>query len=138
MGEEKKQTLPFSFQKSLSKRCFCSFLNIFSILFSKMRTCSLHTLHACYVTSVMSGSLRPPWTCSPPGSPVHGILQARYWSGLPCPPPGDLDFHLFFHFTHTLDAHHMPGNFTKLSEWRTGISVAIPQGIGGYSQVFSH
>ena len=26
---------------------------------------------------------------SPPGSCVHGILQARYWSGLPCPPPGD-------------------------------------------------
>jgi len=29
--------------------------------------------------------------CSPPGSSVHGILQARiYWSGLPWPPPGDL------------------------------------------------
>ena len=27
--------------------------------------------------------------CSPPDSSVHGILQARYWSGLPCPPPGD-------------------------------------------------
>ena len=26
---------------------------------------------------------------SPPGSSVHGILQAKYWSGLPCPPPGD-------------------------------------------------
>ena len=24
-----------------------------------------------------------------PGSSVHGILQ-EYWSGLPCPPPGDL------------------------------------------------
>ena len=28
--------------------------------------------------------------CSPPGSVVYGILQAEYWSGLPCPPPGDL------------------------------------------------
>ena len=29
--------------------------------------------------------------CSPPGSSVHGILQARIsWSRLPCPPPGDL------------------------------------------------
>ena len=28
--------------------------------------------------------------CSPPGSSVHGILQAEYWSGLPFPPPGDL------------------------------------------------
>ena len=27
---------------------------------------------------------------SSPGSCVHGILQARYWSALPCPPPGDL------------------------------------------------
>ena len=28
--------------------------------------------------------------CSPPDSSVHGILQAGIWSGLPCPPPGDL------------------------------------------------
>ena len=28
--------------------------------------------------------------CCPPGSSVHGILQARIRSGLPCPPPGDL------------------------------------------------
>ena len=32
--------------------------------------------------------------CSPPGSFVCGIFQARileqYWSGLPFPPPGDL------------------------------------------------
>ena len=28
--------------------------------------------------------------CSPPGSSVHGILQQEDWSGLPCPPPGDL------------------------------------------------
>ena len=26
--------------------------------------------------------------CSPPGSSVHGVLQHKYWSGLPCPPPG--------------------------------------------------
>ena len=31
-----------------------------------------------------------PMDCSPPGSSVHGIFQARYWNGLPCPPPGDL------------------------------------------------
>ena len=28
--------------------------------------------------------------CSPPGSSVHGILQARQLEGLPCSPPGDL------------------------------------------------
>ena len=29
-------------------------------------------------------------SCSLPGSSVHGILRQEYWSGLPCPPPGDL------------------------------------------------
>ena len=28
--------------------------------------------------------------CSPSDSSVHGILQARCWSGLPFPPPGYL------------------------------------------------
>ena len=28
--------------------------------------------------------------CSPPGSSVHGILQAEYWGGKPIPFPGDL------------------------------------------------
>ena len=39
--------------------------------------------------SVMSDSCDP-MDCSPPGSPVHGISQEEYWSGLPCPSPGDL------------------------------------------------
>ena len=30
--------------------------------------------------------------CSPRGFSVHGILQATYCSGLPCPPPGDLPY----------------------------------------------
>ena len=34
-------------------------------------------------------SLCNPIDCSLPGSSVHGILQ-KYWSGLPCPPSGDL------------------------------------------------
>ena len=28
--------------------------------------------------------------CRPLGSSVHGVSQARYWSGLPFPSPGDL------------------------------------------------
>ena len=28
--------------------------------------------------------------CSPAGSSVRGIFQQEYWSGLPCPLPGDL------------------------------------------------
>ena len=31
-----------------------------------------------------------PMDCSLLGSSVHGIFQARYWSGLPFPPLGDL------------------------------------------------
>ena len=31
-----------------------------------------------------------PVDCSLPGSCVHGSLRQEYWSGLPCPPPGDL------------------------------------------------
>ena len=35
-------------------------------------------------------TLCDPMDCSSPGSSVHGILRQEYWSGLPCPPPGDL------------------------------------------------
>ena len=28
--------------------------------------------------------------CSPSGSSVQGIYWEEYWSGLPCPSPGDL------------------------------------------------
>ena len=43
------------------------------------------------LVSVVSESCDPR-DCSPPGSSVHGILQAKMleWSGLPCPPPGHL------------------------------------------------
>ena len=33
--------------------------------------------HACYVASVVSDSVQPYGLYSPPGSSVHGILQAR-------------------------------------------------------------
>ena len=35
-------------------------------------------------------TLCDPMDCSPPRSPVHGILQQDYWSGLPFPSPGNL------------------------------------------------
>ena len=31
-----------------------------------------------------------PVDCCPPGSSVHGILQAKILEGFSCPPPGDL------------------------------------------------
>ena len=38
---------------------------------------------------VVSSSERP-HGLQPTRLSVHGILQQEYWSGLPCPPPGDL------------------------------------------------
>ena len=36
-------------------------------------------------------TLCDPMDCSQPGSSVHGDSPDKdYWSGLPCPPPGDL------------------------------------------------
>ena len=38
----------------------------------------------------MCPAVSDPLDGSPPGSSVHGVLQARTRSGLPIPPPGDL------------------------------------------------
>ena len=47
--------------------------------------------HTSILTSLQSyPTLCDPMDCSPPSSSIHGILQARIQSGLPCPPPGDL------------------------------------------------
>ena len=35
-------------------------------------------------------TLFDPMNWSPPGSSVHGFFRQEYWSGLPCPSPGDL------------------------------------------------
>ena len=41
-------------------------------------------------TLLQCPTLCHPMDCSPPGSCVHGILQARILEWLPCSPPGDL------------------------------------------------
>ena len=35
-------------------------------------------------------TLCDPKDCSPPGSSGHGFSRKEYWSGMSCPPPGDL------------------------------------------------
>ena len=35
-------------------------------------------------------TLYHPVDCSLPGASVHGFSRQEYWSGLPCPPPGNL------------------------------------------------
>ena len=44
----------------------------------------------CAKSTQLCLTLCNPMHCSPPGSSVHGILQKRIWSGLPCPSPGYL------------------------------------------------
>ena len=47
-------------------------------------------MHAKSLQSCLT--LCDPVDCSPPGSSVHGIFQARTLEWLPCPPPGDLPY----------------------------------------------
>ena len=49
-----------------------------------------NTCNCVCVRAQLCSTLCDPMDCSPPGSSVRGISQARYWSGLPFPPPGDL------------------------------------------------
>ena len=45
---------------------------------------------SCYSVAQLCLTLCDPMDCSPPGSSVHGVFQARKWNGLSFPPPGDL------------------------------------------------
>ena len=35
-------------------------------------------------------TLRDPWTAAQQAPPSMGFSRQEYWSGLPCPPPGDM------------------------------------------------
>ena len=52
-------------------------------------SCHPHSAVLCQVASVMPDSLQPSrlW---PARLHCLGFLKQEYWSGLPCPPPGDL------------------------------------------------
>ena len=54
-----------------------------------LKWCFTLRMHACLVPKSCL-TLCDPMECSPPGSSVHGISQARInWSGLPFPPLAD-------------------------------------------------
>ena len=57
------------FAKNVIYRCMCA-----------------KSLHSCLVSLILFN----PMDHTLPGSSVHGILQAKYWSELTHPPPGDL------------------------------------------------
>ena len=49
-----------------------------------------HTcMHACSIASGVSDSATP-WTVALQAPLSMGFSRQEYWSGLPCPPPGDL------------------------------------------------
>jgi len=59
-----------------------------------------------------------PYVCDPvdyslPGSFIHGILQAKILSGLPCPPPGESS---------------QPRDLTQVSRIAGGFFIAEPPG----------
>ena len=63
----------------------------------------------CYfLVNKLCSALCDPVDCSPPGLSVHGILQARYWSGLPLPTPGHLPSPEFEPTYHALTADSLP------------------------------
>ena len=49
-----------------------------------------YTMLCCAQFLQSSPTFCDPMDCSPPSSSVHGFSRQEYWSGLPCPPPGDL------------------------------------------------
>ena len=62
-------------------------------VFTLTRSVASDSLSPCVFLRSLTQScltLRDPVDGSPPGSSVHGILQARHWSGFPHPSPGDL------------------------------------------------
>ena len=57
--------------------------------FSKYMLSTTHCAVLCLVAQLCL-TLCNPRKSSLPGSPVHGDSPGKYWSGLPCPPPGNL------------------------------------------------
>ena len=64
-----------------------SFASLVSVIFCCELMCSCHDLHACMCAEALFVT---------PGTVVHqsplsmGFSRQEHWSGLPCPPPGDL------------------------------------------------
>ena len=77
-----------SFCPSLPWRTVASILTL-NVHFLGKGT-SLKHRYMCAKSLQFCLSLCKAMDCSPPVSSVHGILQQEYWSGFPCPPPGDL------------------------------------------------
>ena len=59
---------------------------------SELDTVEQLTTQCVLSTLVVSDSLGPPWTVALQAPLFVGFSRQEYWSGLPCPPPGDLSY----------------------------------------------
>ena len=68
--------------------CICKIINIIAYCGSFFPS----LLYVCQCAKSLQScpTLCNPMDYSPPGSSVHGIFQAKIWSGLPCHSPGNL------------------------------------------------
>ena len=87
-GECRESYTSWFHHEYMRKRIVCSFPATCDGI-SGRRKVPRTFMPVCEVASVMSDSVCP-MDCSPPDFSVHGILPARIWSELPCPPSGDL------------------------------------------------
>ena len=97
-----QRNIPFNFPTTyilcLSKRyVFYWTYPFLPFLGSKEVSLSASMKVICQASENLSGvcaqscpTLCDPTDCSPPGSSVRGFSRQKCWSGLPCPPPGDL------------------------------------------------
>ena len=66
-----------------------------------------------------------PMDCSPPGSSVSGFSRQEYWSGLPCPLPGDLP-NPGIKPASLMSPELASGFFTTRATWEDLWSVSVP------------
>ena len=69
------------------------------------------------VRSVVSDSVGPPWTAARQAPLSMGVSRQEYWSGLPCPPPGNLP-----------DPEMEPAPLLHLLHWQAGPLPLAPPG----------
>ena len=75
-------------------------------------------LHVCVCSAAQSClTLCHSMDCSPPGPLSLGFSRQEYWSGLPCPPPGDLP-----------SPGIKPSGFLRLLHWQVGSLPLAPPG----------
>ena len=71
------------------RKCYFSFLSHLECAKGAVSQSIVYPWLCVQVASVVSDSLGP-LDCSPQAPLCMGFSRQEYWSGLPCPPPGDL------------------------------------------------